>query len=104
MCAATIEIGSSKKHSKTVTIPKKYEGYICPSVVSQKNWLGGETYGDVFAITKSGTSLRVTRTDKKEGWGMVLKIRCVAQGGPYSVGSRCACKADAPKGCDCSER
>ena len=69
-----VTIGSSNANTKTGSDPG---GYACSKFVSITNWAGTDTYPDTFAVTQSGTSLSVKRTDAPgAGWGMNLRFYC----------------------------
>ena len=46
----TLSVGPSDRRTKTIRVDNLVDGS-CPSIVNQKNWLGGETHGDTFTIT-----------------------------------------------------
>jgi len=46
----TLSVGPSDGRTKTIRVDNLVDGS-CPSIVNQKNWLGGETHGDTFTIT-----------------------------------------------------
>jgi hypothetical protein len=71
-----VNIGSSKGGSKIVNLDKKFQ---CPSRLSKENWLGKDTWPDVFAVEADGDTIIVTRTDVRgKGWGMNPRIKCCA--------------------------
>jgi len=69
-----LEVGRSDSVSKTVQLTEN--AAVCPGVVDKGNWLGGEKCGDTFAVSQSGSSVTVTRTDSNSGWAMNLRITC----------------------------
>jgi hypothetical protein len=75
----TLTIGSGPVVGQTFAVEP---GYICPTIVSKDNWLGGETYGDTYAVTQAGDSVTVVRTDTgntDDGWGMYLQFKCCGE-------------------------
>ena len=63
--------------------------HVCPTTVSRNNWLGGDTYGDNFAVTQDANGISVVRTDTgntDQGWGMNLRFKCCP-------GKTCSCRA-----------
>ena len=71
-----VTIGSSNANTKTGSVPG---GYAYSKFVSITNWAGTDTYPDMFAVTQSGTSLSVKRTDAPgAGLGMDLRFYCTA--------------------------
>jgi hypothetical protein len=46
----TLSFGPSDGRTKTIRVDNLVDGS-CPSIVNQKNWLGGETHGDTFTVT-----------------------------------------------------
>jgi hypothetical protein len=84
---AIVTIGSGPVIGQTFSAPPGYE---CPSTVSRDNWVGGDTYPDVYAVTQQETSLSVVRTDNGDtnsGWGMNLQFECCQ----YNCASHSAC-------------
>ena len=83
-------IGSSAENSKSATIP---EGFYCPKVIDNTLWLSGGYGNEQFEVTQDGTTVSVTRIDKKidsstgtlgpppKGWGMDLKFHCCKNNG-----------------------
>jgi hypothetical protein len=67
-------IGGSGENTKTITVG--YTDIECPSVVSIENWLGTDTYGDVFLVTTDGSTITADRDDSDGGWGMDLQFYC----------------------------
>ena len=77
-------IGTSRSNTKVASVPA---GYTCPSRVDKTNWLsrsltagatGMATYPDWFQVSQNGTTLNVTRKDRKAGWPFELKFQCNA--------------------------
>ena len=53
----------------------------CPKEVSIKNWLGTDTWPDVFKIEQTGKTITVQRQDAfGQGWGMNLRFLCCVGG------------------------
>jgi hypothetical protein len=80
-----VPVGPSATNAKTISVPSNV---VCPVVVNRSNGLrdGGfdnPAYGDSFAVSQSGTTATITRTDAPgSGWGMNLVLPCkAAQGG-----------------------
>jgi hypothetical protein len=46
----TLSIGPSDHRTKTIRVDGLVDGS-CPSIVNQKNWLGGEKHADTFAVS-----------------------------------------------------
>ena len=69
-----VDVGSSNGGTKIVKLDKQFH---CPSKLSKANWLGKDSYGDVFSIDADGDSIIVTRTDSPgKGWGMNPQVKC----------------------------
>lgn len=49
---------------------------VCPKYVDKNNWLGFDQVDDTFSIVHEGTKIKVTRTDKQEGWTFQLQFGC----------------------------
>jgi hypothetical protein len=79
--AVDITVGGASGASGTTKDVSKC-GVVCPSVVTSGNWLNAQTFPDTFAITtvegQGKTTISAVRTDSAAGWGMTLKIRCLA--------------------------
>merc|ERR1712048_1083347 len=69
----SLTVGSSGHNTRTVTLDSKYK---CPTTVNKQNWLGSDTWPDVFEVRQSGSDVTVKRKDYSGGWGMHLRIRC----------------------------
>merc|ERR1712048_1304812 len=69
----SLTVGSSGHNTRTVTLDSKYK---CPTTVNKQNWLGSDTWPDVFEVRQSGSDVIVKRKDYSGGWGMHLRIRC----------------------------
>ena len=52
----TLSVGPSDGKTKMIQVDGLVDGS-CPSIVNQKNWLGGETHGDTFTVT-NGVCIR----------------------------------------------
>jgi len=85
-------VGGSDKPSKSITIDSKCK---CPTTVDKSNWLDGYKHGYKFSVTRNGDQATITRTDKKEGWGIMnLQFRCCPEDGNTcpKQGYRPSCK------------
>ena len=60
-----VNIGRSSTNRKWVTAPRS--DLDCPRRVSRRNWLGTDTFPDVFRITVYGYSVAVERLDAAHG-------------------------------------
>lgn len=70
-----VVVGNSQRNTKTVTTNQSVK---CPSILNKSNWLGSDTYPDIFSVSTSGSSVSVTRLDHNGGWDMNLRIECEA--------------------------
>jgi hypothetical protein len=67
--STTITVGLSDSNSKEVKLP--YENMIVsPIPVNSQH----HTWRDKFEVSVSGNILKVTRTDKRSGWGQNLRL------------------------------
>jgi hypothetical protein len=86
LAVAVITIGSGPVVGQTFPVEP---GYTCPAVVNRVNWLGGDQYGDIFAVTRDSDMLSVVRTDTgvdTAGWDMNLQFECCGKAPVYTLG------------------
>jgi hypothetical protein len=79
MACTTLAIGPGPVVGQTFAVEP---AYVCPTIVNRDNWLGDETYDDIFAVTQGGGSVSVVRTDTGDsaaGWAMDLKFECCGE-------------------------
>ena len=74
MGSELLSAGASQSQTKTVSLSS--EEFVCPQTVNRDNWKGTETYPDAYKVTQDGAKITVKRTDKNEGWGMILEFTC----------------------------
>ena len=75
-CLGCLEITVGTSVFSDVRIQAARGDLICPTIVDKTNWVGGGTQTHVFAVSVSGGSIFVRRTDKSEGWAFNLRIKC----------------------------
>lgn len=55
------------------------EGYKCPEVVDEDNWLGQRSV-ESFSVRHFGTHITVTRMDSNGGWDQSFSFPCCSTG------------------------
>lgn len=91
-------VGASRANTKTVSLSSLAS--VCPSTVSETNWLGVHDSSAIFAVSQRGRSVTVQRTDSYGGWEMNLRFECCLDsvigppGGLCPLGTATSAEAD----------